>query len=280
MAAKKKKAPKAKSQATSTPSIAASVITSLPLLTTAERAELMQQYSDQQCETWGGRTRASDTLKDAYKWLATMKDVVLELAPPEYHATRLAFVAEVVLALEVADSAPVPGASTEGERLARDASLLGAQAARGRLLRALYRTAGGREAVRARIAASAGDDRFAPGALDSLGKLIAVARAELTASPTASRASGLTAAMVNEAEFARAALEVANRAAATGTIAGTDSVQTNRLEGRVLRELRLAWNSLRDARTRDGRVPALVPGPALVRAFKLIEKEEPEPTPS
>ncbi len=279
----KKTAPKKKTAEQpkkSAPSIAATVIASWPAVTTAERAELLAQFTDEQCETWANRTRSRDTLKDANKWLATINQVVRQLSPVEYHSTRLAFLAEQVLALEGATREAVPGAATEAERDARDTTLLRAQGVRTRLAAALTRTAGGREALRSRISAVAGDVRSAPGVIDQLKGLLEIANIELTRSPTASRVSGLSSALVSEAATALESLEAANTAAASGTIGVSDSAQTNRIEGRVLRELRLAWSSLREARERDGRIPVLVPGPALVRAFKLAEKEAPPAKPA
>lgn len=281
MAAKKQKtAKKAGVKATNSgSSVAADVIASLPLLTGAERAELLQQFTDEQCEAWADRTRSADTLRDTNKWLVTLKAVVLELAPQEYHATRLAFLAELVLALEASTVAPVPGAATASERDVRDAALLHAQGVRSRLLKALSRTAGGRVALRKKISAATGDARTASSTLGSLAELLTVARAEQTASPVASKVSGLTAALVSQADQALLELRGAAGGANSAVIAAGDSAETNRLEGRILRELRLAWQSLRDARGRDGRVPALVPGPALVKAFRLADAEE-KPAPA
>lgn len=281
MAAKKKKTVKKAAVSTaSTSSVAAGVITSLPLLTGAERAELLKQFSDEQCEAWADRTRAADTLRDTNKWLATLKAVVLELAPEEYHATRLAFLAELVLALEASTAAPVPGASTSAQRDVREAALLSAQGARSRLLKALTRVAGGRTALRKKISAASGDARTASSTLGSLADLLTIARAEQTASPVASKVSGLTAALVSQADHALAELRLAAGSANSAVISVGDSAETNRLEGRILRELRLAWLSLRDARERDGRVPTLIPGPALVKAFRLADAEEQKPTPA
>jgi hypothetical protein len=284
MAAKKTKSKAAakRQQSTTTsagPSIAAKVVASLPPLTAAERAELMLQYTDKQCEAWAERTQAADTLRDANKWLSTLHAVQVQLAPTEYHAVRLAFLAEQVLALEVAAATPATGAATAQERADRDGSFLRATTVRRELMEALTQTAGGREAVRRRIT-EAGLARTPNEALASLAALITLANEQLRDSPTASKSSGLTTGLVDNAERTRAALEVANRAAASGVIGTGDSADTNRLEGRVLRELRLAWNGLRNARRRDGRIPALVPGPALVRAFKLIDTKEPAAPPT
>ena len=277
--AKSKAAPKQQSRASTQPSIAATIVASLPTLTAAERAELLLQYTDAQCEAWAERTQAVDTLKDANKWLATLHDVQVKLTPREYQAVRLAFLAEQVLALEVAATTPATGASTPEERTNRDGSFLRATTVRRELMEALTQTAGGREAVRRRIT-EAGPARTPNEALASLAALIKLANEQLRDSPTASKSSGLTTGFVDNAERARAALEVANRAAASAVIGTGDSADTNRLEGRVLRELRLAWTAMRNARRRDGRIPALIPGPALVRAFKLIDAKEPPAPPT
>jgi hypothetical protein len=277
MAAKKTKskaAPKKQTTTSTAPSIAATVVASWPPLTNAQRAELLLQYSDEQCQAWAERTQAAATLKDANKWLATIHDVLVKLTPREYQPVRLAFLAEHVHKLEVAQATPATGASTPEERTARDGSFLRATAVRRELIEALTQTAGGRETVRRRIT-EAGPARTPNEALSSMAALIKLANEQLRNSPTASESSGLTAEFVDTVERARAALEAANNAAASGVIGTGDSAETNRLEGRVLRELRLAWTGLRNARRRDGRIPALVPGPALVRAFKLIDAKEP-----
>jgi hypothetical protein len=232
----------------------------LPPLTQAQRSAFRSQFSDAQCDALGTRTKAEAVGRDARAWAATI-DASLRKHPDvlrRYGKARFAWFLECIRDLYQALDAQRAargsvGASKRQAGYAREA----ARAAREDLLEALEMIVGGSEAERESLSAASGAARSNEEIARSLRSLADLAEGWLK-----------------------------ERAAGDATLEGKgtarDAPAVNRIEGRLLLEMRIVMRVFARAHERNAVVPRLTPGPGTRPVLRSRSaaggKEEPEPT--
>lgn len=275
MAAKKAKAKGAKAAApkqakapAKRDSVAVKLLGTLPALSSKLRAAFRAAYTDEQCDAWGQETKAENVVREAQKWLVTM-DKALKADPDvTYSRRRLAYLCELVVLLED-EVARTTDTAAESLRLTRNSALAVAANAQRDLTRRLYAMAGGQEALRKVVAERTGSLDSPSEVQDSLTELIDLAvkwrRNEVM--EALADDVGITEDRLNAAYSALESLTGASDVALNAAAYEGDAPSVNRVEGRVLRELRAAQLSFRDAREAGVNVPALVAAPSLGANF-------------
>lgn len=244
-------------------------------LTNDERRVFEAKYSDAQCETKGGGTRSEGVLSEGVGWVATIGKALPEF-PVElrrYSRSRFAWLLECLrkLADERALQQTSGGAAVV-LKTAVEQREKAASAARRELVDTLEELVEGdapeEEALSNALGLTDRPDRI----VASIGTLADYARTWLARTDAVSRKrvelASLTQAEVETAENAAAALA---QATAGKTLEGTaivrDSPAVNRIEGRVLLEMRAAMRVFNKANALNKRIPKLVPGSATRRAL-------------
>lgn len=230
-----------------------------PTIPPALREGYRAAFTDAQCLAWGERSNARKTLRLALNWLPPARDALSRLSADAlpYSMRRLAWLAELTLALETA--LVDPEAARDHERRETRRSLVAAgRAARKAAIARLSLVAGANPKLRAALVAPKHLDSAAQLA-DSLNALVKVVdrwwstRALVPLMEDARVAPGLAAALRAAAnDLTRAHAEVGASAFLPG-----DSIAVNRIEGRVLRELRLLEQTFLKARGDGINVPVL-----------------------
>lgn len=251
----------------------------LPALNAKLRAAYRSAFTDEQCDAWGEKTKAENVIKEAERWIATLARDLPENADVAYSRRRLAYLCELVVLLADEMSRTSGG---QALRATRSAAIELANNARVDLARRLRALAGGQQKILAEIAsASPENPESGFDVQESLTELISLATRLRRDDVLEALADdvGLTEARLNAAysalENIAGAREVADNAAAYEG----DAPTVNRIEGRVLREMKLAQRLLREARERGVKVPALVAAPTLGALFSKEDVNEAAPTP-
>lgn len=250
-------------------SFAVRVLGQLPALDSKLREAFRASFSDEQCDAWGERTKADAVQREAEKWLATLHATLKKGPVAGYSQRRLAWLCELIVALEDERSLKADGPDLDVARGARASAMQVAVRHRANLLARLRLLAGGRDDLAVQISARSGGARTPQAVRDSLTGLIDLgtlwrrdAQLLLLADDADLSAARLSAAFDALENLSRA--DVASYDASSG--AG-DSAAVNRIEGRVLRELRHAQAAFELARENGQAVPVLVAGPAIRAAF-------------
>lgn len=284
MAAKKKavakKAPAKAKKAPAAPvhkdSVAVKVLASLPALTGKLRAAYRASFSDEQCEAWGEKTKAANVIREAEGWLVTMDKALKSDPAVAYSRRRLAYLAELVVLLQDEVSRTTDNSGSE-LRATRSAALAVAVNARRELARLIRAVAGGREKILSALAKLSPEREESPSEVqDSLTATIDFAlklrRDEIT--EALADDVGLTEARLNAAYSALEALTGAREIALNKSAYEGDAPTVNVIEGRVLRELRLAQRLFNEAREQRVNVPVLVPGPEVRAVFRKDDEAQ------
>lgn len=285
MAAKKKAAPKAKAapaKKAPPPSVAVQTLSSLPALTGKLRMAYRAAFSDEQCDAWGEKTKAENVVKEAHKFIATMARSLKDNTDSTYSRRRLTYLTELVVLLEDEISKTTNNELHE-LRSVRSATLEVANNARKDLARRLRALAGGQQGVLKEIAnVSPASDKSPSDVQDSLTATIDLAQ-KLRRNDTMEALAddvGLTEARLNSAYAALEALTGAGDVSLNAAAYEGDAPSVNRIEGRVLREMRLAQRLFNEAREAKVNVPSLIAGPSLKAIFGVdADTEAPAPTP-
>jgi hypothetical protein len=272
MAAKKKTkrskpAPK-KSAPKEVESLAVKILGRLPALDTKLRLAFRTTFTDEQCEGWGSRTEAVKVLAEAGQWLGPLHSAVEKKTVGGYSARRLAFLAELLVALED-EIAATAGPDGLPHRGARRSAVTYAKGVRRDLLDRLGLVAGGRDELRALVHSRDEGEGSLEDLRDSLAGLIELAgrwRRDPVLELLADDAE-LSVARLGGAYNALEALARADEVLRAVDGATGDSDSVNRIEGRVLRELHLAQTAFARARELGEAVPNLVAGPTLKKGF-------------
>ncbi len=270
MAAKKKAkaAPKkaGAAKAAATPKaveakVALRLLETLPPIDSKRRRLYLKAFSDDQCMDWGSATKAAQVLADAERFIGSVAPVLAKKSVPTYSKHRFAWLCSLVT--ELADAVNADQ-SVDDAKLDRKGIFVRGDKLRRRLADALYAAAHGDESLEAMIA-SRNDTPNSQSSLEtSLAGLLQLATnlrrsddGELLADDV-----GLTAEFLSGVTSSMDALEAANerRFDAAG---GKDSADTNRIEGRVLREMNFAAGLLKRAKDEDRTITLPPPGTAL-----------------
>lgn len=285
--AAKKAAPAAKKAApakAAPASLAVKTLATLPALTGKLRAAFRAAFTDEQCDAWGEKTKAENVIKEAEKFVATMSRALKDGTDVTYSRRRLTFLCELLVLLQDEVSRTKDTSSAE-LRHVRGAALAVANNARKDLARRLRALAGGQQALLGQIAQLRPAAETSPSDVqDSLTATIDLAQKLRRNDVMEALADdvGLSEARLNSAYAALEALAGASEVALNAAAYEGDAPSVNRIEGRVLREMRLAQRLFSEAREAGVNVPALVVGPSLSVIFgkdSNVEAAAPTPPP-
>lgn len=270
-----KKPRQVKARATKAPkrarvdSLAVKVLGQLPALDSRLRMAFRLGYSDEQCEAWGTRTKATDVLREASGWVTALHGALRQQTVAGYSQRRLAFLCELLIELEDEIAATTANADGEAQRGARQSALSLASRVRLDLAQRLTVVAAGREELLAAVAEREASGPSMGAVRDSLAGLIDLATKwrrdpvlQLLADDADLTVERLTAAFNAQESLGRVDEALRPAVASEG-----DAVSVNLIEGRILRELQLAQKAFASARDAGVDVPALVSGPTLRRGF-------------
>lgn len=244
-------------------------------LTNDERRIFTTKYSDAQCEDKGGGTRSEGVLSEAVGWAATI-DKALPDFPVElrrYPRARFAWFLECIRALAAERTLQQTKGGAAGVlKTAVDQAEKAALTARKEVVDSLEELVEGDATEEDALSNALGSTDRPDRTVASMGTVCAYARRWLTRDDAGSKKrvelAGLTLAEVETAENAAATLV---QATAGKTLEGAtlvrDSPAVNRIEGRVLLEMRAAMRVFNKANVLNKQIPKLVPGSATRRAL-------------
>lgn len=281
--AAKKAAPAKKPAAAKKPpeSISVKTLGSLPALTGKLRAAFRSAFTDEQCDAWGEKTKAENVIKEAEKFVVTMNRALKDGTDVTYSRRRLTFLCELLVLLED-EVEHTRDKESADLRSTRSAALAVANNARKDLARRLRALAGGQQKILQDIAAVApASDKSPSDVQDSLTATIDLGlklrRNELM--EALANDVGLTEERLNNAYSSLEALAGASSVSLNAGAYEGDAPSVNRIEGRVLREMKLAQRLFKESRDAGVNVPALVAGPSLNAIFAKDDGDAPAPTP-
>lgn len=287
MAAKKKTAAKkpvakAKKAAPAKQRAAVKLLTSLPPLDERRRRVYRAAFTDEQCDAWGKRTKAENVEGEAERFVGTLDSILKKGDIGGYSRYRLSWLCHLVGELNDAVDADGAG-SADSSRTERAAAVAIADKARRRIVNGLLSVAQGNKSFTKQIT-DRNEANQAPHALESTltGLLqLAVQARRSEDGALLSDDAGLTEEFLSSVSAITEALRESNEATYSED-RGTDSARTNRIEGRVLREMAFALSTMRRAREAGEAVPAIVPGKHLLGLVKTKDDastDEASPTP-
>jgi len=264
MAAKKKKKtakattkkPAAKPAAKKVDRLAVKLLATLPALDDRRRKAYRAAFTDAQCEAWGTQTKAEHVLADAERGVGAVAAKVRAGGVTGYSATRLAWLCHLMVDLEDAVAAQKAADGSEA-RAQRNAAVAVADRARKRLAAGLYSMAGGDAELRKQVA-DRNEASSTPHVLESsLTGLVQLAlrwrRTEH--GEVLGDDAGVTDQFLSSVSAVVDSLREANEHT-YGEGVDRDSAETNRIEGRVLRELSFLRKTLATAKELGDAVPA------------------------
>ncbi|MDP3233772.1 MAG: hypothetical protein Q8S33_31975 [Myxococcales bacterium] len=269
MAAKKKTAAKkpvakAKKAAPAKQRAAVKLLTSLPPLDERRRRVYRAAFTDEQCDAWGKRTKAENVEGEAERFVGTLDSILKKGDIGGYSRYRLSWLCHLVG--ELNDAVDADGAdSADSSRTERAAAVAIADKARKRIVNGLLSVALGNKAFTKQIT-DRNESNLAPHALESTltGLLqLAVQARRSEDGALLSDDAGLTEEFLSSVSAITEALRESNEATYSED-RGNDSARTNRIEGRVLREMAFALTTMRRAREAGDAVPSMVPGKNLL----------------
>lgn len=237
----------------------------LPKLSPLLREGFRSMWTEQQCDAWARRTKANDVLHQAQEWLLVADGALTRTRHEDvpYSKQRLAWLAELTLSLED-QVAGTPKPEVVEARRERDAALEEANQLRARLRSRMTLLVGGDEERGAALAIANKGSRTAEevtSALAHLGELLKRWRQDARLRILADELGLDDSLLFRAEESARLLKDAALEAASVQTERG-DSPSVNRIEGRVLRELRALQLAFSAAKEEGLQVPALkVKGP-------------------
>lgn len=263
MAAKKKTAAASKKTSTAKKAapkkadrLAVKLLATLPALDDKRRKAYRAAFTEAQCEAWGQQTKAEAVLADAERGVGAVAAKVKNGGVAGYSSRRLAWVCHLMADLEDAIASQKASDGSEA-RAERNAAVAVADRARKRLAAGLYSMAGGDASLRKQVA-DRNESSSVPHVLESsLTGLVQLAlrwrRTEF--GEVLADDAGVTDEFLSSVSAVVDSLREANEHT-YGEGAGRDSAETNRVEGRVLRELSFLRKALAMAKELGDVVPA------------------------
>lgn len=241
-----------------------------PALTHLQRSTFAAKYTDAACEEMGSRTRSEGVLGDAVGWAPIMAKALKNHPATlrRYSTARFAWFLACVRALaDARELQRTQGGGALASRAQAEKSEKAALAARNDLLETLEELTDGNAPEQKILTAATGMADRPDRIVLSIGSLAKLARDWLNRSDGASielvQSVGLTLAEVESTE--KAAEELAAATAdktMEGRVTTRDTPAINRVEGRLLCEMKAAARIFARANTRNKEVPKLVPGEA------------------
>lgn len=251
--------------------LAVKLLATLPALDDKRRKAYRAAFSDSQCEAWGQQTKAENVLADAERGVGAVAAKVKNGGVTGYSSRRLAWVCQLMADLEDAIASQTAADGTDA-RAQRNAAVSVADRARKRLAAGLYSMAGGDASLRKQIA-DRNESSSVPHVLESsLTGLVQLAlrwrrteHGEVLADD-----AGITDEFLSSVSAVVDSLREANEHT-YGEGVGRDSAETNRVEGRVLRELSFLRKALVTAKELGDAVPAF---PALKSLTQVENRKD------
>jgi hypothetical protein len=245
------------------------ILEDLPPLSIVEREAFRALFDDAQCEALGGKTDAAEVCAEAAAWARTI-DAALKAHPHalrRYSPARFAFFLEQVRDLGRAIEAQERGYGGDGDgaRWLLELSRVAALSVREELLGVLRLLAGGNARERELLEWAAGTAETDEALADSLEGLATHAHKWLERRDPQTLALVASVALRESDVDAGRSAEMALRDAMKGVQAPKapgepDLPSTDRVEGRVLLEMRVAMEVFAKAREKNHLVPLLTPG--------------------
>lgn len=238
----------------------------LPKLSPLLREGFESMWTGKQCDAWARRTKAIDVLHQAHDWLIVASGALAREDHEDvpYSKQRLAWLAELTVRLEE-EIAGTPKPDVVAARLARDAAFDESRQVRARLRSRMVLLVGGDEERGAALAIANKGSRTpaeVTAALTHLRELLVRWRRDARLRVLADELGLDESLLVRAEESARLLRDTELRAASAGAERG-DPPSVNRVEGRVLRELRALQLAFVAAREEKLDVPALKVRPAM-----------------
>ena len=241
-------------------------VAELPALTDPQRAAFTRQCTAERADELGRRTKAGNVLRDSERFAKVMRAA---LPAPRgglaYSKPRFRFYLEAVLDLRDHIAKDGERSLTQNDAAvnvakARDAALV----ARETLLERMNAFAAGDDVRAASVSKAAGSTKDDNAILSSLATLLKAAHEWLINADPIDQALaasvGVDTASLDALETARTALSNAlSTYQGSGGKVWRDSPETNRIEGRVLFEMRYAMTLFEGAHGRDALSPRLSP---------------------
>jgi hypothetical protein len=266
MAAKKKTAAKTTAKKPTTKPapkkvdrLAVKLLATLPALDDKRRKAYRAAFTEAQCESWGTQTKAENVLADAERGVGAVAAKVRSGGVLGYSASRLAWLCHLMADLE--DAVATQKASDGSEaRAERNASVSVADRARKRLAAGLMSMAGGDPALR-KMVTDRNEASAVPHVLESslTGLMQLALRWRRTEhGEVLGDDAGVTDQFLSSVSAVVDSLREANEHT-YGEGTGKDSAETNRIEGRVLRELAFLRRALITAKELGDTVPSFPP---------------------
>ncbi|MBL9036918.1 MAG: hypothetical protein JNG84_00255 [Archangium sp.] len=276
-AAKKKLTAPVKKKSKLRPTPAVKLLDRAQLPGTKLRDLFRASFTDDQCRSWGEKTKAVNVLAACAQWLPLI-DKGLSKAPRfAYSPQRFAWLLECVVALEDEVERTTNDGADEAVGLRSYAASRATQERNG-LLDGLMQVAAGRADLRPQITQRTGDVRTLDGLESSLAGLLDLAtrwhkRDDLSLlCDDADLGEERLNRAWNALEALHQATEVTNRHARNEG----DAESVNLIEGRVLREMKLAMRAFDRARASSLDVPALVVPPSLKHTLDRTASDDAE----
>jgi hypothetical protein len=281
--AKKASSPKRKTVVRNiqpTKSLALRLLEDLPPLGSVHKAAFASSFSDAQCDAWGTRTKASNVLAEANRWVSIAATTLKKQPVLGYSKARLAWLCQLLLQLEDAVLAQ-QNSNGDHARTARSAAVAVADKCRRELTTLLYAVAGGRADLRQQVA-ERNENSPTPHVLAStLTGLVQLAM-DFRRYPLLEVLcddAGLDETLLSRTFAAAEALSAANEKTFTAA-RDVDAAETNRIEGRVLREMKVMMTQFEAAKTLGQAVPVLTPGAAVRHVLARVRGDgEQQPSP-
>lgn len=277
-AAPKKAAPKKavakKAPAPAKTRLAVKLLGELPPLDERRRRVFRLAFTDEQCKSWGDATKAAAVLGEAERFISELNGALKKAAPTGYSRYRLSWLASLVNELEDAVDADSAGPG-EHSRVKRAGAIEVADKARKKLVNALLAASSGDARSRKQVT-DRNESSKTPHALESTltGLLqLAVQLRRTDDGEVLADEVGLTEAFLSSVSGVIESLRAANEATYDAP-REQDSIATNLIEGRVLREMAFANTTFHNAREAGEAVSALRPGPNLSRFVSRGAKED------
>lgn len=254
---------------------------------TQQRA-FLRQASTAKCAELGARTKAEGVYREAQKWAPIIHSAIEKhpVALRRYSKPRFTWYLLCLRELgEQVGSQKTKQSKASTARSTLERAVEEGKAVRDVLAEALEILAQGDAAAEAAYATAYGTSESPESLRRSLAGLADLADAWLAKRDEESRALiesvDLNADDVRLAREAHAGLGDASSSRTTeGSARTNDDLATNRAEGRMLFEMRLAMSVFESAHRRTGLVQRLTPGPATKRALAPSRVERPTPDPT
>ena len=243
---------------------------SLPKLSPLMREAYASLWTDEQCDAWGRRTKAAEVLKQAHEWLLLADGALKKLGADDvpYSRQRLAWVASLAVSVENELNGVLSDEVSEARRV-RDEALATGHQLKGRAFSRASLLVGGNERRGAALAIANRGSRTAEEIAESLaaiGGLLTTWRKEARLRLLADEL-GLDEGLIRQLADSADALKEADLTAVSLRPMRGDGPALNRLEGRLLRELRALQLAFAMAREEKLNVPTLRVRPALRNVF-------------